>query len=315
MAMSVLYPVPCDGNGDEVDSVNDLKERSTCQFPISTLGVSSTSNRLSAKLIESLPNELLTHIFGYFETPPSSTSGLLEEPIFELTSAEVSDLKAISCVSRRWRSVVLPRLFKNSRFITATISSKKKQALPVLREEIQPLLSFIRKYSLAKAVTSFVLVARDEKVSNNAAEIFELNGFASFWKALFEVVNPSELLIIAHPEALGALTSCRVWLQDRWTFDSPCHYLRLQQALPEGSFHVTQHVPIAPQPIGSTSPTLKVPMEEVDCESPETSTLFNIRPWSTLLLNEGSFFKVYSTYDFWSRQPPSVSRSYRIRVP
>jgi len=38
----------------------------------------------------------------------------------------------------------------------------------------------------------------------------------------------------------------------------------------------------------------------------EYSTLFQIRPWSTLLLNEGSFLKAYSTYEFFLKQPPSI---------
>jgi hypothetical protein len=37
----------------------------------------------------------------------------------------------------------------------------------------------------------------------------------------------------------------------------------------------------------------------------DASVLFG-RPWSKLLLNEGSFIRAYATYEYWKRQPPSV---------
>lgn len=37
------------------------------------------------------------------------------------------------------------------------------------------------------------------------------------------------------------------------------------------------------------------------------STLLQGRPWSQLLLNEGSFVRAYASYEWWLRCPPSVS--------
>ena len=45
---------------------------------------------------------------------------------------------------------------------------------------------------------------------------------------------------------------------------------------------------------------------ETDAVGQESSELFEIRPWSKLLLNEGSFIRAYATYEYWLRQPPSV---------
>jgi hypothetical protein len=51
--------------------------------------------------------------------------------------------------------------------------------------------------------------------------------------------------------------------------------------------------------------------EELNIDYPlraEISTLLQGRPWSELLLNEGSFIKAYATYEWWLRLPPSVSK-------
>ena len=53
-----------------------------------------------------------------------------------------------------------------------------------------------------------------------------------------------------------------------------------------------------------------VELEPWQIHHPQASTLFEIRPWLSLLLNEGSFIKAYSTYEFWLRRAPSVSFFY-----
>lgn len=243
-----------------------------------------------------------------------------------MTSAEVADFKAISQVSKRWRTAILPALFKHSRFI---VHDPKHLPRPLLKDEIQPFLKFLRQHSLEGKVTSFALQVRDEKVQNTIEGAHQLNGFASFWELLFETVNPTELLIIAPAEALGALTSCHVYLQDRWSFDCPYQYLRLQQPQilddklkvtsdesqsvrnppsNDTSAHSLEDVPDTAQVVTqSGSSSTRPPLQEWQFARAESSALFDIRPWSSLLLNEGSFIKAYSTYEFWLRQPPSVS--------
>jgi hypothetical protein len=315
--------------------------------PLPILGASSNmANKLAASAtIEYLPNELLSNIFGYLDYPQPSASGLLNEPTFELTYAEVANLKAISLVSKRWRHIILPELFTHSRFI---VHDPKAMPRPVLKDEIQPFLGFVRQNSLEKIVASFVLLVQDEKVANNLEGIYQVNGFASFWNLLFQCIDPAELLIVAPVEALGALTSCYVYLQDKWSFDCPYQYLRLQQppikkstttqesksatnhAAPEQVTDNASKVIPSAEPVHNSSENLlrrpldtisqivqPVPQFEAPSSKPsledwqfpraESSALFEIRPWSTLLLNEGSFVKAYSTYEFWSKQPPSVS--------
>jgi hypothetical protein len=295
--------------------------------------------------IESLPNEILSSIFSYLDSPQPSANGLLNEPTFDLTNAEIANLKAISLISKRWRRTILPTLFKHSRF---TVHSAKGRQRPALHEDIRPFLSFISQNILQKVVRSLVLQVQDEKAANDIEGANHFNEFASFWNSLFQTIDPTELLIIAPAEALGELTSCHIYLQDRWNFDCSYQYLRLQQSPIERS-STTQpgesatnisagglvvddtskaEVDVEPvhnspenllrRPLDTTSQVTQTeprssysswipPLEESGFPRAESSALFDIRPWSTLLLNEGSFVKAYSTYEFWLRQPPSVS--------
>jgi hypothetical protein len=62
-----------------------------------------------------LPNELLIHIASYLDIPPPSVTKFAHEPSLYLTCAGDTPLKNLSYVSRRWRKVVLPILFRYSR--------------------------------------------------------------------------------------------------------------------------------------------------------------------------------------------------------
>jgi len=292
--------------------------------------------------MRTLPNEILSTILTYLDSEQPSVSGLYEEPTSELTNSEVGNLKAACLVSKRWRGAGRPILFKHSRFIVNEPRGIKR---PVLSEEIQPFLKFIQHYSLAKVVYSFVLVVHGEKITNNPNGTRQLNGFASFWESLFYIIDPIDLLIIAPGEALGALTSCYVPLGDKWSFDCPYQYLRLQQPSSKAATRKLRSdrnmkataephsdMSAAKQAIDPLNSSLQNPLDhqlesgshaaeiprrsdwdkvmsnlpEWEFPRAEFSSLFDIRPWSTLLLNEGSFIKAYSTYEFWLRQHPGI---------
>jgi hypothetical protein len=215
---------------------------------------------------------------------------------------------------------------------------------------IQPFFDFVTDNQLGKSIQSFTFIVHNKKVSDKLDRERKLNGVSIFWQSLFKVVHPTELLIVAPAEALGALTACHVYVEDAWSFDCPCHYLRLQVRpesptplpLEEGglprkyrtagpsqptfkpaidpssvfsfppdlaSFERSQ-VPEDYQPEASSSvPSQTKPFELLHATA---SALFDIRPWTNLLLNEGSFIRAYATYEFWLRQPPSVRYSPQI---
>lgn len=157
--------------------------------------------------IQVLPNELLSHIFEYLDALPPSASALHDEPHFGLTRSDSIPLKAASLVSKRWREASKPALFRATQFTVETASRRD-----VLSKQIKPFLDFIAVNSLQKTVRSLTLLVLDNKVTNipkDPNSTRQLNEFDSFWLSLFEIVDPVNLLIVAAPEALGPLTSCR----------------------------------------------------------------------------------------------------------
>ncbi len=270
--------------------------------------------------IETLPNELLSHILGYLDSPPpsASVSDLLDEPRLDLTQTADAPLQTASRVSKQWRSIAKPLLFKHAQYI---VSAPEKDEPQPLIEQVQPFLQFVARHGLAKIITSFTLVVHDKFISNIPGSEFTLDGFSSFWHSLFEAIDPLVLLLVAPAQALGALTACTVRLQDEWTFDCPCHYLRLErppnteakspsegslQELPQQQREPAGNWDDLAHQVQSPTSTTNRYHEHREATRAARSTLFQIRPWTKLLLNEGSFIKAYATYEWWLREPPSV---------
>jgi hypothetical protein len=332
------------------------EDRASLEPPATATDKSSVTN------IESLPNELLTNIFGYFDTSKPSGSALHDEPTFELTHSEDNDLKAISCVSKRWRRATIPMLFRYARFIVA----EPKTQRPILKEVMAPFFDFVKSNSFRKVIASFTFVVHDKKVANTLDGEHRLNSFSEFWYSLFKIIDPLDLLIVAPAEALGALTACHIHMEDAWCFsDCHCHYLQLQRS-PNSNLDSSNPEGVAPKEDSTTGETSEVlqpatenlinntpdvlahPLEDTGSfyrgensapdgnqEHPlqaeasssastpsqprapartETSAVFDVRPWTTLLLNEGSSIRAFSTYEFWQRQPPSVSKSALLMI-
>ncbi|KAF8858873.1 hypothetical protein BDZ45DRAFT_689687 [Acephala macrosclerotiorum] len=248
-------------------------------------GTFDNTTTSATSTIHVLPNELLTQILGYLDINKPSDN-LLDEPRLDLTQSDTADLKAASRVSKQWRRIVFPSLFKHAQFIV----SEPKHHRKTLDEQTPPFLAFAVRTSLRSIIASFTLVVQDAKVSGNGG--IGLDPFSTFWHSLFDVLDPPELLIIAPVEALAPLTTCRVELADSWQFDCPCHYIQLKRPL-----------------TSATTPAETSQGDDGTITSnarPWYSTLFEVRPWNSLLLNEGSFIRAYATYEWWQREPPSI---------
>lgn len=301
--------------------------------------------------IELLPNELLSNIFGFLESPKPSSSepALHDEPHFDLTTSGNVPLKAASCVSKRWRRATIPLLFKHTQLIIK--EDRKKREPPLMNEIARLFLDFVSGNQLNKTIQSFILIAYNETITppakpNEFSEQLQATQISEFWHSIFIAIDPKELLIVAPPDVLGALTSCQVYTKDMWNFDCPCHYLRLQLR-PEALLQ-SPHKGIAPpakyaarmgqlsivEPLVETSSrgdASQNPDQETNIryewphtrsqdDKPEASTIpastkhqtniWNVKPWATILLNEGSFMRAYATYEFWNREPPSVRRTH-----
>ncbi|CAG8953791.1 hypothetical protein HYFRA_00006683 [Hymenoscyphus fraxineus] len=297
--------------------------------------------------LQRLPNELLSSIFSYLDCPKPSDAMLLGEPTFGLTSAKYTPLKTISRVSRRLRALVIPILFRNARFD----DSKSNSGEQGLKQQIEPFYSFVKEHRLRNVITSFTLLIHEKRVFYISQKEDRLNSFSFFWHSLFQLIDPINLLLVAHPAALGPLTACQVILEDAWLLDCPCHYLRLQRPSTPPSLNGSHHnwssaddittdqgltatitenasehdipgiankaavrsqfsdMTIAQTSSGSTIQEPSIPFSDLEpWELPraKSSTIFDIRPWTKLLLNEGSFVRAYATYEFWTRKLPSI---------
>ncbi|CAL3972517.1 unnamed protein product [Diplocarpon coronariae] len=275
---------------------------------------SCTISEPASTSIQSLPNELLSHILENLDVQPPSATALYVEPHFALTRSIDSPLKAASLVSKRWREASKPVLFRCTQFTVPDPGiAKSRRAL--ITEQLKPYLDFITSNSLQKAVRSFALVVEDKEVTDTSEGPRKLDEFASFWSSIFETVDPVTILIVAAPQALGALTSCHVYLEDAWNFDCPCHYLLLQRPsdlLGENKATGSPPKLLEPQEVNEPFESVAGPVpldqfhEADEIPRASSSALFDIRPWSKLLLNEGSFIRAYRTYEFWLRVAPSI---------
>ncbi|RDL39113.1 uncharacterized protein BP5553_03453 [Venustampulla echinocandica] len=334
--------------------------------------------------IEILPNEILSSIFRCLDTPKPSDSALHDEPTFDLTHTRSATLKAISCVSKRWRLETFPILFKYARCILPKLATSTSLSTPT-----EPFLDFVRRYSLRKVISSFTLVIHGESITCDSKATYRLDGVEAFWYSLFKIIDPVEVLLAAPVPVLGALTACSVSMEDAYRLDCPCHYLRLKRSstlvsnspVLEGiSAHeyptnnqtreivepvtanfsidnipdlakrqgetrsnsgdstpaetisepkvdvLTEAIPsssehrVASAELQESSPngqaysstdaqaslSENIPRGPSELAHPGSSALFDVRPWTTLLLNEGSFIQAYNSHEFWLIQVPSI---------
>ncbi|KXJ87740.1 hypothetical protein Micbo1qcDRAFT_167315 [Microdochium bolleyi] len=108
-----------------------------------------------------------------------------------------------------------------------------------------------------------------------------------------------------------------LFLEDAWSFSIPYHVLSLSRPDRKGGVGCNAQHDLA-TPINSHTrlgTTERQRAVRTGGQShrqgsrrrrPPTCPLFTIRPWTSILLNEGSSTKVYRTYEFFLRQPPSM---------
>ncbi|KAB8290805.1 hypothetical protein EYC80_008442 [Monilinia laxa] len=261
---------------------------------------------------EDLPNELLVNIFSHLDTEAPSSSHVIlhDQPTLNVTNSSIQDLKGCSIISKRWRQATLPLLFKYTRYILKYSEDDYK---PVLNDLIGPFLQFIRTQSLAGIVSSFTLVVQEEKISNCLDGRPRPCEFNSFWQRLFHTIDPSTILIAAPVEALASLTSAVVKLGDGWIFKNECHYLRLQRPASKETItmerkdlpELSESQPRTTAPLGTDEESLQY-NSYLGINYAKSSEIFQIRPWTSLLLNEGSNLEAYKVHTWWELETPSI---------
>ncbi|KAI6604464.1 hypothetical protein ACKVV1_005749 [Pyricularia oryzae] len=277
--------------------------------------------------LSDLPNELLSHTLRFLDSPPLSEGRLQDvtPPDAEQDQVESRALKTCSLVNRRWRAAVLPLLFRHVQWRIA------RDALLGLEDDGDlvasvPTLEFIRSHNLQYHVRTFSMLVEDNVASADAAESSQEQPRGSssdsaewttynqdynwLWDAVFELVNPLRFTIITSPRMLALLFARSIYVGDSWSFGPQLHILSLSRessqskpgpssestAVSSGSTHPAPGPMSAPYP--SISP--KTILKHIPC------TLFTARPWTKLLLNEGLSVRVYTSYEFFLKRPPSI---------
>ncbi|KAI3532143.1 F-box domain-containing protein [Colletotrichum filicis] len=266
-----------------------------------------------ATSVNDLPNEILSQIFSHLDRPAPSDSKLHDQPSsFMLQNLFFDrDLKTTSLVCKRWRGAVLPLLFRH------VVWTFDRFELPLMEETGNPasaieFLSFLRANNLTNYVETLSMFVEDAMggVSDgtSSATLME-TGFANkasysenynwLWTTIFEHIDPTRLTMIASPRVLAQMLSRMLFLGDAWNFSMPRHVLSLSRK--DKRTKETQL-----EALVTASSTSQASSSELTHQKRVPCGLFTIRPWQALLLNEGSSTRVYKTYEFYLKRPPSI---------
>ncbi len=212
--------------------------------------------------VEPLPPELLTEILSYLNRTPSQT-WLYEHPdraVPNSLSTDERDLKAASCVCKKWRRCSLDQLFAHVRWYL----DLQDLALvdPGQGPASMPLPAFLQRNGLGQSVQTFTVVVGDGDngpylvgrhhgpLGSTSSPDSTANGgrrpmFSSLragcstatssmttktlaeqhnwlWSMLFALTDPLRFTIIATPRILVSFTSRMLFLGDLLEISSQC---------------------------------------------------------------------------------------------
>ncbi|KAI3396932.1 hypothetical protein diail_11545 [Diaporthe ilicicola] len=265
---------------------------------------------------------------------------MLKEP--DLSS---QNLKNISLVNKQWRATVLPLLFRNAIWYLdhsdLSLVDLEQSSGP---HSMIPLLSFVRDNNLTSYVKTLTLVVvkstrvrstggggveptrpGDNKYSpdpfgplNSAGRERDMvfNEDTNWlWNLIFDLLDPLRFTIIASPRTLASLLARMLFLGDAWSFYQSHHVLSLSRNQNKTTSPTKEREDDASKT--EAEPSSSLPPANTAQSSSSTSSvtpsarripcsLFTIRPWNALLLNEGSSTRVYKTYEYYHRRPPSM---------
>ncbi|KAI1178573.1 hypothetical protein F4777DRAFT_76665 [Nemania sp. FL0916] len=257
--------------------------------------------------MDAIPPEILLQIFDYVPGPAPSETRLHEQPSLDLLNTHpecpTASLKAVSLVSTAWRSLALPCLFRHVLWKPRVYSLSAFTLNPI------PLLRFLTENKLSRAVTTFTMIIDyDDSAATDylIAPQIRPTDLEWLWDQLFSVIDPLRFTVLARPTSLAAILSRMLYLDDAWSFAIPYHILSLARPTRRlgAKYNQDDNQPSAPPaPSVRRRTALSLPAR---AKTPVPSPLFTVRPWTSLLLNEGSSTKVYRVYEYFLRRPPSM---------
>ncbi|KAI9812905.1 MAG: hypothetical protein M1827_004423 [Pycnora praestabilis] len=241
---------------------------------------------MSSTQLGDLPEEILDSIISHLDITPRSVDSLNEEPSPDLISSEIQDLKSLSLISHSWRRLTLPWLFKYARLEVMADASVPFCNSIEAKSHVLSFIKFLKLQSLLQSVTSLFVYTllrprewSSEGGSSKQATEGQAGPFTMSWPLLLSSINPDSITILACPRLMSHLTGLTVDISCAWAFDMEYHIVRLQHLPRSNTSYPDQR-------------TLK-------------TNLFDY-PWTHLFLNEGSFLKAYSTYEYFLKTTPSL---------
>ncbi|KAK3986750.1 hypothetical protein QBC44DRAFT_311019 [Cladorrhinum sp. PSN332] len=243
--------------------------------------------------IDHLPPELLAEIFRCCDSAPPSERRVRDEPEPDLFADSSVDknpkhVKNVSLVNTKWRTLALPILFKHAIWnITPS-----DQVEPIYFHDAIttfPILKFLMDNNLTTYVESFTMAVRSKLPDMFLAK--NARGASNFsWDLLFKVLDPLRVTILGTPEVLTSLVSRMLFNGGR--------SLDLGKQL----YHILSLDRKERAKPGTSLPALG----NIRVEETPPHRIFTIRPWTHLLLNEGSSIRIYRNYEYFLHRPPSI---------
>ncbi|MCJ1321043.1 hypothetical protein MMC15_006385 [Xylographa vitiligo] len=222
-----------------------------------------------------IPHELLGEVFGFLDTRAPSLARLQYQPAADLADSPSVNLKSVSAVSWIWRQNVLRLLFKHTRILLEWDAESRWIS------NIEAMLKFLGRSGTASTVqSSTVVVSSLEEDTHLSKEKPPPGKIDQLWESVFDIISPYRLTVVAPPKLLSYMTSCTL------STSVSDHY----------------HMPHQLLSVALTPPTHLAKFSEAN------PTLLSIRPWSSLVLNGGSFIRAYSIcgYPNIGTSPPSI---------
>jgi hypothetical protein len=201
------------------------------------------------------------------------------------------NLKNASLVCRSWRRATFGRLFSRMKWVV--------QDLAQFVDHKYDFLAFVRHHScqgwpMSTIVNSLTVVFPNDLRATESLHYWDGNWM---WKDIFGLLDPLKITLIGGPLDLGKVLGLDVEATAAWAFDIPYHILQLER--PSRSESSLAHDADDYADVEGLS------LMRIMGVAPR-SLLFGMRPWRGLLINEGSFLKVYTHYEFFNYPPPSL---------
>ena len=240
--------------------------------------------------MESLPTEILCHILSFLDFEPAFPRIVREYP-GEIVNGWVrwrlpmprlnidNRLKRASLVSRRWRQICFPMLFRHMRWEIPSEGSPQAGLLQFLRGQGGD--------NMAAIVEGLTVIALENPWGCDIAQPSDrvLQSAKGIWSSVFSIIDPLRVTLVGDPCIIAVLTDLApIPGAESWMFELSKQIMQLSRP--------SRYTPPPASASGSSKDT----------------DIFALRPWTEFLLNEGSFLANYTTYEYHEYLPPSLLR-------